>query len=445
MPGNQSATQSFLQNIGQVQTNAQANAPHNTASPNTTYNFPIPTQSNAAGQWWVNPSTLPRVPVNYNYDPVPVEQKVQYPTNIPTPTLPAWQRPADTPLPAAVTNLLGFFNKQQLPLPVNQPVPPGQTPPPATGGGGGVDISQPAPIDNIPRIVKGRDYVGDGGGGGLGDCVASSMFLSPDVQAQNITENFKTFCHKPEEGFKEVKVDAIYGKSIVPCVELVTEGGARLTCSEATPFTFVGASADLHPNEWAYAPDMIGKLVYVIRNGQVTAEKVIAIAHKGPLEVVKISFGGRSFPAGNSPDAMIYSHNLMKAFSGAGNIAHMQDLLNAYTFAPESSFFASNPAIGGANPYATQPAGASGATSNGTGTTGSQTTTTVDSNGNLQIVPLTNLIPTNTNQTPVPSWWNSFTNSITSNLVPRNSDGTVNWGALLGEVVTGLPMGGSGQ
>ena len=163
----------------------------------------------------------------------------------------------------------------------------------------------------------GGGSVSGGGTGGSGGsippryCVAATMLMGEGTAADVLAGDLHP-CHKPGEGFADLPC-LVAGEPVVqPCVRLVTRYGAVLVCSTTTPFTFPGASQDLADGQWAYAPDMRGKHVYVRRNGKVVVEDVARVSDAGELPVVPLDFGGRSFAAGEDASALIYSHNMAK-------------------------------------------------------------------------------------------------------------------------------------
>lgn len=156
-----------------------------------------------------------------------------------------------------------------------------------------------------------------GGTSGTPDryCVAATMSMGAATAGDVLAGDLHP-CHKPGEGFTDTAC-AVAGEPVLqPCVRLVTRYGAALVCSRTTPFTFPGANEDLADGQWAYAPEMRGRHVYVRRNGVDVVEDVAFVFDAGELPVVPLDFGGRSFAAGEAANVLIYSHNMAK--SGAG-------------------------------------------------------------------------------------------------------------------------------
>lgn len=137
-------------------------------------------------------------------------------------------------------------------------------------------------------------------------------------------------CHLPSEGFTAQVLQSKSGGAWRPCVRLHLAEGGTWSGSTRTPFTFVGASADLAPMEWAYAPDMLGMQVYTRRfkwprlawlapllhdvrgAWRDGADTVIDIEDIGMQWVILHNFGGRSFAAGDTLAIQVYSHNARK-------------------------------------------------------------------------------------------------------------------------------------
>lgn len=223
---------------------------------------------------------------------------------------------------------------------------------PSFGARGGMpqNATQPKPVQEQQGASPFNGWQGSGGGMG-GDCVAVGSYLSNGMKAEQLPVGALYDCHHPLEGFHKSTLEAKGQEVLQPCVLLTTDEGAQLVCSITTPFNFVGAGSDLAEGGYALAPDMLGHDVFVRREDGVFTERVVAVDHVGEQLVIPLSFGGRSFPAGVTPDALIYSHNIMKAHDASGTIGRMQGLLDGYSFSPESGFMSGNAAYG-ANPYA---------------------------------------------------------------------------------------------
>lgn len=280
-----------------VQPVAQSQAPQALGNPNTVYN--VAPQGDAFGNWYApagNSSSIVQQLINHSYG--------RYPAVPPT------TGGGGTTTPPVVIP----------PVVTTPPVIP-----PINGGGGG-------------------RRNGGGGGGGIEDCVAATSFLAPYIRASTVGKGFITQCYTPEEGFKSHPIEQAHPPRLQPCWRLVTQFGAALVCSESTPFT-------LPDGESVRAPAMLGQIVFVKRGSYVMTEKVVSCEFDGEHAIVPLGFGGRSFPAGESADAMIYSHNLMKATNGAADIARMRGILDGYGFSRESGFMEGSGYIA-ANPYA---------------------------------------------------------------------------------------------
>lgn len=184
------------------------------------------------------------------------------------------------------------------------------TPPAAPG----VDV--PLPPAPVPNPLPPPPSTGGGGGGGGGydspQCVAFDMFMDDGSRAVDARAGDLHDTLDPERGHAVLPI-RVAGRPVTqPCVRLVTNGGAALVCSTSTPFTDPSAPADL-PEFTTLAPDMLGKRVFVQRGEVVWTETVVDVAYAGEREVIPLDFGGCSFPAGESADALVYSHNMMKS------------------------------------------------------------------------------------------------------------------------------------
>jgi hypothetical protein len=60
------------------------------------------------------------------------------------------------------------------------------------------------------------------------------------------------------------------------------------------------------------APAMLGEKVFVHTPEGVMTDTVTEVSHIGKGWVQPLSFGGRSFPAGDTAEKLIYSHNMIK-------------------------------------------------------------------------------------------------------------------------------------
>lgn len=159
-------------------------------------------------------------------------------------------------------------------------------------------------------FLSSQSTVNTGSGGG--QCVASDMWLNEFFQASDIVKgmSFKTW--NPEDEFAYHNVQAALEPMMQECVEITTQGGAVLVCSVTTPFNLKTATSDLDPEHSVLAPDLLNHDVLVDNYGDVDWDRVVSVKHVGEREVVPISFGGRSFPAGRNHNKRIYSHNMLK-------------------------------------------------------------------------------------------------------------------------------------
>lgn len=175
-----------------------------------------------------------------------------------------------------------------------------------------------------PSQANGRVYVGyittpadgaggTGGSGGGGDpCVEFGAWVDGDRQAGQIDVGDTLTCLKDGQGelfgtTEDKPVIKIWEPSIEPCVEITTDGGARLVVSHRTPVnTWSGKSVP--------AAELCGWTVAVIRDGErPTWELVTEIATVPPRNVAHLSLGGESFAATSvKGGARIFTHNPMK-------------------------------------------------------------------------------------------------------------------------------------
>ncbi len=145
-----------------------------------------------------------------------------------------------------------------------------------------------------------------------GLCVVFDSLLA-DGKTADLAQVGKDYpCHLPGEGFHDWPLEVRGQLAYVECVKLTTKTGAVLRCSKTTPFNFTDADADLKDGQWAYAPDMRGEMVYLRTPIGDVEDEVISVEDIGLQWVVPLSFGGRSFAAGDTPDCLIYSHNIRK-------------------------------------------------------------------------------------------------------------------------------------
>lgn len=153
-------------------------------------------------------------------------------------------------------------------------------------------------------------------GSGGGTCVASEMWLDEFFQARDIMKDmtFKTW--SPETGFEQTAVEKVHERVMQECVLITTQSGAELICSVTTPFNLETATDDLATGHYELAPNMLGHKVLVDNYGELIWDPVVTVEHIGKREVVPISFGGKSFPAGRSSQKRIYSHNMRKPLDG---------------------------------------------------------------------------------------------------------------------------------
>lgn len=145
-----------------------------------------------------------------------------------------------------------------------------------------------------------------------GGCVTMDSQLSNGILASEAKIGDVLAAHTPEDGFHNAKIEDINDSIYTDCVRIVTESGASLKCSTSTPFNLKHATADLDDGSWVWSGDLLGHEVIVSRSGVTKWEKVVLVENIGKQFVCPISLGGKSFAAGETKDAMIYSHNTIK-------------------------------------------------------------------------------------------------------------------------------------
>lgn len=175
-------------------------------------------------------------------------------------------------------------------------------------------------------------------GGNNGQCVVADSFLPGGARAAEAIMGHAYPVHLPESGFHSWPLEYRADLVKVPCVRLTVAGGASIRCSRTTPFTSPSATRDLQDGHWAYAPDMLGQSVFVLTPTGHDARVVEAIDDIGEQWVVPLSFGGRSFAAGDNPDALIYSHNVYKMFDGSSQIDAAQQAIDGWSNSPNSTY-----------------------------------------------------------------------------------------------------------
>ncbi len=161
---------------------------------------------------------------------------------------------------------------------------------------------------------SGRYFVGsiltvnDGGGGGGpgGGCVWEQCWLSKFTQARDAKPKDTLHVMDDDGCFYESCVESVDGITMQPCIEIEMTGGAKLTCSESTPFTLEHLAS-------LWATDLrVGMKLATRYGGLIAWEPIKAISRVGDKPVVHIHAFGMSYAAGHSPDALVISHNPQK-------------------------------------------------------------------------------------------------------------------------------------
>ena len=149
----------------------------------------------------------------------------------------------------------------------------------------------------VPATGTGSGGSGDIGGG----CVVSEAVMVDGRTAGEWRPGDVSPCWSPEDGFRDRPCIAIAAQVMRPCVRLVLASGHALTLSADTPvYGTVPAS------------EMLGRPVFVARGEDIEIERIVRVDDAGWRRVVPLSFGGCSFPAGDSTDVLIFTHNVNK-------------------------------------------------------------------------------------------------------------------------------------
>lgn len=143
-----------------------------------------------------------------------------------------------------------------------------------------------------------------------GSCVTERMWLDALVTAKNAKVGELYMTWTPEDGFKYAEIEQKLPSTLQPCYRITTKNGAVLECSASTPFNLEESKTDLGIT--AYPSELQGKTVLVDIYGMIFWDEVVEVEDIGEQLVVPISFGGRSFAAGESRMSMVYSHNVTK-------------------------------------------------------------------------------------------------------------------------------------
>jgi len=87
------------------------------------------------------------------------------------------------------------------------------------------------------------------------------------------------------------------------CLRIVTESGVTLVCS---------TTANIYASDGEYymSPDLEGKEVAIMKNGEARFDKVIRLDMIGVLDVVPMDTGDNNFWAGEKDGEYIMHHNI---------------------------------------------------------------------------------------------------------------------------------------
>lgn len=144
------------------------------------------------------------------------------------------------------------------------------------------------------------------------ECVVAGSWMQDRRQVGMVRPGDEFLTHRPEDGFHRRPLQRVNEGILVPCSRIITASEAALSVSNSTPFNLRTALYDRQEGHWRRAKHMRGQEVMVERNGILTWEPVIEVQDLGEQLVIPMSFGGRSFAAGDKPNALIYSHNMAK-------------------------------------------------------------------------------------------------------------------------------------
>lgn len=176
------------------------------------------------------------------------------------------------------------------------------------GGSYAATTSLATATANDYRIFIGAFTTGtSGGGGGTAppgyECVACDMHLSSLLRAGEAVAGDPVYvlgC----DGYMSHGIESVE-HSEQPCVELLTETGARLVCSTSTPLTLRDGRVI---NVLAGA----GEQVAVLHGETLQWETLESVTPVAPRRVAHIHVGGRTYAAGADPKKLIFTHNPAK-------------------------------------------------------------------------------------------------------------------------------------
>jgi hypothetical protein len=153
----------------------------------------------------------------------------------------------------------------------------------------------------VPASGSGSGGTGDHGGG----CVDIAAWLPSGKMAGDVhTDDVIDICDYEELSTYATKVEGA-SISVQPCMKLITHTGASITASKSTPMTLFDGTTVLFP-------DMLGRSVMVLRNGEMEWETVMTLQDVGNRPVNHIHVGGRCYWAGDDEGVYIATHNPVK-------------------------------------------------------------------------------------------------------------------------------------
>lgn len=149
---------------------------------------------------------------------------------------------------------------------------------------------------------------GGGGGGGGGDpgCVATTMYLEPNLLAGDVEVDAMIDVAVYGDAPSMVK-SAVRSNRITqqPTYLMTTISGIQLIASDSTPMTLQDGTSK------KFGPEMEGELVLVDDRGELRWEPVVSMRYAGMRDVIMLSVDDQCYFAGIDPLRRIASHNVL--------------------------------------------------------------------------------------------------------------------------------------
>jgi len=161
----------------------------------------------------------------------------------------------------------------------------------------------------------GCDGGDDGNPGFGGGCVVLESYLpGSQGRAESINQAYLlrigTYLELGTEDLEVVQGEVKdIATDIQPCVRVVTQSGVSLVCSTTAPIY-------TQDGEYLNAPELLGKYVAVMVDGDTSFDEVISVDPVGDKFVAVIDTGDNNFWAGEQPGKYLMHHN-MSALGGA--------------------------------------------------------------------------------------------------------------------------------